>query len=353
MAAPVVAPVVTPAADAPVAEAATAAAAAAAAATSVAATEAGGTAVPVHAPHSDAAYATRHVTLSLDSPRSNGAATGKRVGHPDLAATGAHGGAAHPATGADAISAPLAATGESLLVASPAAAPSSAAVLRRRAEALRRELEQAEAEVTAQEQQQVQQYERANALLASELATERKRVSELNDRVASLEKALQNEQRIVRELMQKLNSAPPPRPKIASPSAHTPNGSEVSEASPLQDVISRIEAGAFNGETLCRNVRLGHFVIACTELRVLNLRSVSWSVVWQVAWEQTKGIEMQPARARVVLQLFGRAPVMVDCGHAAVTRLVYDTLQEARQMHTERVAAASLQAGAAVGPTPA
>mmetsp|Transcript_14383 Transcript_14383/g.32853 ORF Transcript_14383/g.32853 Transcript_14383/m.32853 type:complete len:143 (-) Transcript_14383:73-501(-) len=115
------------------------------------------------------------------------------------------------------------------------------------------------------------------------------------------------------------------------------------EASPLQEVVRFAEGGAYAGEVLCRHVRLGPAILACTDARVLYLRAGSWNVQWQVPLDQIKGVEIQRDKSRVLIQTFGsRQPTAIDCGHVAVCGLVYSTLQEVRTLRSEALMGTAL-----------
>ena len=100
-------------------------------------------------------------------------------------------------------------------------------------------------------------------------------------------------------------------------------------------------------------VALGAHSILFTERRVLHVRAGTWEQNWMAPWRRLKGVELQPARSRVLLQLFAEpfAPSrrVIECGNPETMQLVYRKLQGVRAEYAEQVTAqalAKLDAGA-------
>ena len=110
----------------------------------------------------------------------------------------------------------------------------------------------------------------------------------------------------------------------------------------MQEVLLRVEAGAYLGEALCSHVGLGTHTLLCTEQRLLYVRTGTWEQQWQVPLERLKGVEQMPDAQAVKLQLFfGRdflsAPStrLVPCFHRAGMLMVYTTIQDLRKRFSE------------------
>ena len=67
-------------------------------------------------------------------------------------------------------------------------------------------------------------------------------------------------------------------------------------------------------------------------------------------WARLKGVELQPSRSRVVLQLFAEPSLSlfapptraISCGNPETMQLVYHKLQEVRAEYAERLTAQAL-----------
>jgi len=106
-------------------------------------------------------------------------------------------------------------------------------------------------------------------------------------------------------------------------------------------------------------VALGAHSILFTERRVLHVRAGTWEQNWMAPWRRLKGVELQPARSRVLLQLFAEpfAPSrrVIECGNPETMQLVYRKLQGVRVEYAEHVTAQALaklnaETGAATRP---
>ena len=103
-----------------------------------------------------------------------------------------------------------------------------------------------------------------------------------------------------------------------------------------------MEAGAYRGELLLEHVGLGPRTLICTDARALLVRSGSLDLSWQAPWQKLRGVELQPARHVVRLQLDTRQSQKIECGSAGATKLVYATVMRMRARYAEALVAGAL-----------
>jgi len=132
--------------------------------------------------------------------------------------------------------------------------------------------------------------------------------------------------------------ARPPR-ALASDAALQPYDQSVRGG---QELLQRVEAGAYRGELLLEHVGLGPRTLICTDARALLVRSGSLDLSWQAPWQMLRGVELQPARHVVRLQLDTRQSQKIECGSAGATKLVYATVMRMRARYAEALVAGAL-----------
>jgi len=132
--------------------------------------------------------------------------------------------------------------------------------------------------------------------------------------------------------------ARPPR-ALASDAALQPYDQSVRGG---QELLQRVEAGAYRGDLLLEHVGLGPRTLICTDARALLVRSGSLDLSWQAPWHQLRGVELQPARYVVRLQLDTRQSHKIECGSAGATKLVYATVMRMRARYAEALVAGAL-----------
>ena len=104
-------------------------------------------------------------------------------------------------------------------------------------------------------------------------------------------------------------------------------------------------------QVLLEHVGLGPCTVLCTEARVLYVRTGTWEQHWQVPLGRLRGVELQPERTRVLLQLFaeGKLPLFgtpsraIECSNATAMQLVYSAIQHIRALYSAELATEALQ----------